>query len=98
MPITKRIPLGKDNLPPIDGDIPAPSQAEIDLIIANWNAYAPAKYRGMLEARPVGTKDSKARWFYDAQRQRYISRAGHVVSPRELNEVYLAYRKAKDKA
>jgi hypothetical protein len=98
MPTAKMVPLGKDNLSPITGDIPAPTQAELDLIIANWNAYAPAKYRGLMEARPVGTDDPKARWFYDAQRRRYISKSGHVVSPDELNKAYLAYRKAKDKA
>jgi hypothetical protein len=87
--------LGKP-LPPVN-DIPAPTEAEIDLMIANWDAYAPAKYRGLLAARPVGTDDPKARWFYDDKRRRYISRSGRVVSPQELRLAFLAYQKAKNK-
>jgi len=84
--------LGKP-LPPVK-DIPAPTEAEIDLMIANWDAYAPAKYRGMLAAKPVGTKG--ARWFWDSVRRRYISKSGRVVTPKELRSAYLAYHKAKD--
>jgi hypothetical protein len=85
--------LGKP-LPPVK-DIPVPTEAEIDLMIANWDAYAPAKYRGLLAARPLGTAGAK--WFYDDRRKRYISRSGHVVTPKELRAAYLAYKKAKDK-
>lgn len=87
--------LGKP-LPPVK-DIPPPTEAEIDLMVANWNTYAPAKYRGLLEARPIGTDDPKARWFYDAERGRYVSKTGHVVTPQELRAAYLAYKKAKNK-
>jgi hypothetical protein len=87
--------LGKP-LPPVK-DIPAPTEAEIDLMVANWDSYAPAKYRGMLSAKLVGTDDPKARWFYDTNRGRYISRAGHVVTPKELRSAYLAFKRAKDK-
>ena len=85
--------LGKP-LPPVE-DIPAPTQTEIDLMIANWDAYAPAKYRGMLAAQPVGTTGAK--WFWDVQRRRYISKSGRVITPKELNAAYLAYQKAKNK-
>lgn len=84
--------LGKP-LPPIEKVSP-PAQEAIDLAILKWDAYAPAKYRGLLSARPFGTKDPKARWFYDARRMRYISKSGRVVSPKELREAYLAYNKA----
>jgi hypothetical protein len=85
--------LGKP-LPPVK-EVAAPTQSEIDLMIANWDAYAPAKYRGLLAARPVGTKG--ARWFWDSARRRYISaKSGHVVTPKELRAAYLAYHKAKD--
>jgi hypothetical protein len=93
MPTVKRAALGKP-LPAVSGEIVPPSQQDIDLIVANWDAYAPAKYRGMLSARPIGTDDPKARWFYDDQRGRYISRAGNVVTPQELRLAYLAYQKA----
>ena len=87
--------LGKP-LPPVK-DVQPPSQADIDLMIANWDAYAPAKYRGMLAALPVGTDDPKARWFYDAERGRYISKSGHVVTPKELRAAYLAFKRAMSK-
>lgn len=93
--MAKRISLGKP-LPPVN-DILIPTQQEIDLMIANWDAYAPAKYWGMLIARPFGTDDPKARWFYDDIRKRYVSRNGHVVNPKELRLAYLAYQKAKNK-
>jgi len=84
--------IGKP-LPPVK-DIPAPTEADIALIVANWDAYAPAKYRGMLAAQPVGTKG--ARWFWDPARRRYISKSGRVITPKELRAAYLAYHKAKD--
>jgi len=87
--------LGKP-LPPVK-EVPPPTQQEIDLLVSNWDTYAPAKYRGMLSAVPYGTIDNKARWFYDADRRRYISRAGHVVSPKELRLAYLAFKKAMSK-
>jgi len=94
MPTRKR--LGSP-LPAIKGAIPAPTEAEIVLLVYNWDTYAPAKYRGMLSARPLGTYDPKARWFYDADRRRYISKSGRVVSPQELRLAYLAFKKAMDK-
>ena len=96
-PTNKRVPLGKDTLPPVTGDIPAPSQAEQDVVISNWNTYAQPEYRGMLEARPVGADDPKARWFYDPVKRCYISRDGHVVTSDELRKAYLAFQKAKNK-
>lgn len=87
--------LGKP-LPPVK-KVDPPTQQEIDLLISNWDTYAPAKYRGLLSARPLGTDDKEARWFYDADRRRYISRAGHVVTPKELRLAYFAFKKAINK-
>jgi hypothetical protein len=95
MPTAKRVKLGKP-LPPVD-DIPAPSQTELDLLIANWNAYAPPKYRGMLEAKPAGTDDPKARWFYNPIRRCYISRAGRIVTAEELRKAFLAFQETMSK-
>lgn len=91
-----RVTLGKP-LPPIKGDIPAPTEQEIALLVSNWDTYAPAKYKGLLSARPLGTDDKKARWFYDATRRRYVSRSGRVVTPKELRQAYLDFKKAMDK-
>lgn len=93
--MSQRVKLGKP-LPPVK-DVPSPTEAEIDLLISNWDTYAPAKYRGLLSARPMGTSDPKARWFYDDKRKRYVSRTGYVVSPKELRIAYLAFKKAKSK-
>lgn len=91
-----RAKLGKP-LSPIKDDLPPPTEAEIELMVARWDTFAPAKYRGLLSARPFGAKDPKARWFYDDERKRYISRSGHVVSPKELRKAYLDFKRAKDK-
>jgi hypothetical protein len=96
-PKLKRVPLGKP-LPPVVEDIPAPTQQELDLLIANWNAYAPPKYRGMLEARPVGTDDPKALWFYNPIRRRYIhARNGRIVTVDELRKAFLSFQDAMSK-
>jgi hypothetical protein len=90
-----RLKLGK-SLPPIK-DVPPPTEAEIALLVSQWDTFAQPKYRGMLSARPLGTKDETARWFYDVENRRYVSRKGREVTPKELRAAYLAFHKAMNK-
>jgi len=88
----KRVPRGK-GLPAFDGDVPVPSQAEIDALVINWNERVP-RYAGLLEAQPLGS-DKPSRFWYDEINQRYIRRSnGRIVTEQELRAAFLAFQKS----
>ena len=80
-------------MPPVKKVNP-PSQEDIDALISSWDTFAPAKYKGMLSAVPYGVIDNKARWFYDADKRRYITKAGYIVNAKEQRAAWLAYHDA----
>lgn len=90
----KRKPLGKPL--PDAKDIPAPSAEQIDRFVASWDANVPEKWRGLLDAKPVGwTGTPNPRFYYDEIRRVTIRASnGRVVTAAEKRAAYLAYMQA----
>lgn len=85
-------PLGK-GLPPVK-DIAPPSQEEQDKVIALWNANCPPFYIGLMEAAPLGEKNTTARFLYDRVNLQYIHRkTRRVLSKREVGQAFVAWTK-----
>lgn len=71
-----------------------PTDDEINNVNRRWDESVPAKYRGLLDAKPLGSDDASARWFWDARRGQYVDKAGRYLSKRELRAAWVAYSKA----
>ena len=88
---TKRRPLGKP-LPPVkpdDNTDPTPEQ--VDRTVALWDSVVPAKWRGMLDPRPMGwTGKPKPNYFYD-ERGLLFHASGRQVTTAEKRAAILAY-------
>jgi hypothetical protein len=84
---------------PAVADFPAPSQDEIAAMIAEWDALAPAEYRGLLSAKPVGWVGTpKPLFFYDEVRRVSIRASnGKVITADEKRRAWLAFQDAKNK-
>lgn len=85
---------------PAADNIPAPTADELVLLRAQWDKYAPAKYRGLLEVENLSTlrdekRKAKGRFVWDDLARRYISaRTGRVLSRQEVREAFLEFSKA----
>lgn len=76
---------------------PAPTDEEIDQLIATWDANVPADYRGLLES-PSLTKLSQTgeeyngRWVWDDRNKQYIDRrTGRPLSQTELHRIFSGF-------
>lgn len=86
-------------LPPIKNSYvdPAPTNEEVDSLIAVWNANVPPEYRGMLEAPSLtmlASTDSKytGRWVWDDQNKAYIDRkTGSTVTTQKLHQIFSGF-------
>lgn len=103
LPAHKRKPLGKA-LPPVTEKIAAPSRQEKDEMIARWDTYAPAQYRGMMSAEnkqkleKAGKKPSGI-WVWDLETRTYTNvKTGHIVDQDEAKAAFTAYLRAFTKA
>lgn len=85
---TKRKPLGTP-LPEYVGDIPAPTADQIAEYDALWDANAPAKYRGILRARPKSMladgEVPASGWTWDEVESVYIHVSGRRVTRKEAH-------------
>jgi hypothetical protein len=92
----KRKPLGNP-LPPVkDRDNTTPTQEQIDRSVALWDSVVPARWRGMLDAKPLEwTGTPKPRFYYDEMRGVMIRASnGQVVTDKEKRAAMEAYQKA----
>ena len=89
MAVKKRKPLG----PPLPAlvDFPAPGEDELNRLSAQWNSIVPAKWRGMLDAQPLGS-EVKSAFYYDEVRRVLYRANGQVVSVRERLLAYEAFQ------
>ena len=94
MPV-KRKPLGRP-LPPVKGDIPAPTVEEVDRLVALWDANVSPQWRGLQDAKPLGwTGTPKPRFWYDEIRGVIIRVSnGKVVTEKEKRAAFLEFQKA----
>lgn len=92
---TKRRPLGKP-LPRVkDTDNTAPTAEQVDRTNALWDSVVPAKWLGMLDAKPLGwTGTPKPRFFYDEITQTLTRANGVIVTIDERRRAYLAFQDA----
>jgi len=75
-------------LPPVK-DIAPPSEQELDELAALWDATVDAKYKGLLDAQPLGTPNATARFLYDRANMRYIDRAtGRILTRQEVKAAF----------
>jgi len=82
--------LGKP-LPPVI-DVPPPTQDEINIIIAKWNANCPPAYVGLMEAQLITEPNPTAKFLYDKAKMIYIHRkTGAVLTRKEVNEAFLYF-------
>jgi hypothetical protein len=78
-------------LPPVK-DIAQPSEAEIDALVAKWDANCPPFFVGLMEAQLTTEPNPTAKFLYDKSRMQYIHRAtGRVLTRNEINEAWIAY-------
>jgi len=91
----KRKPLGRP-LPPVKGDIPAPTVEEVDRISAAWDAAVSPQWRGLLDAKPLGWEGKpKPRFYYDEVKRVTIRASnGKVVTAAEKRAAYLEFMQA----
>jgi len=90
----KRRPLGRP-LPPVkDTDDLTPQAAQIDRAVALWDSIVPEKWRGMLDAKPMGwIGKPKPRFYFDDVRGVMIRASnGQVVTAKEKRAAYLAFQ------
>jgi hypothetical protein len=102
IPAYNRKPLGKA-LPPVK-IVQIPTAEELDLIVSLWDTYAPAQYRGMMDAedrlvlQQTGEKPS-GRFTWNAATMTYTNvETGHVVDQDEALSAVAAFVRAYSKA
>jgi hypothetical protein len=83
--------LGKP-LPPVT-EVKPPTQEQVDELVRKWDDYAPAKYRGLLSAKALGS-DEKSNFYWDVKNKRYVDANGNIITPKEIRQAYLEYLKA----
>lgn len=90
-------------LPPVTGDIPAPTEQEQALLVSLWNSLAPAKYRGLLEAENLSIlriekRRPKGRFIWDESKRRYAwAKTGKYLKPAEVRAAFVEFMKARAK-
>jgi hypothetical protein len=78
-------------LPPA-GDVPPPTEDEINVLVARWNDNCLPYYKGLLEAQDVNTPNPTARFLYDPLRMIYIHRtSGRELTRREVMSAFRVY-------
>jgi hypothetical protein len=89
----KRRPLGK---PLAEVKDPTPTPEQIDRAVAQWDSVVPEKWRGLLDAKPLGWIGTpKPRFYYDEVRRVTIRASnGKIVTAAEKRLAYLAYQEA----
>ena len=90
------VKLGKP-LPTIPEDYtePIPDAVDFAQLVALWNEYAPRKYRGILEAKPIEDRtEIKSKWYWDQAAREYVSARGLRVPVRELQQATRDFVKA----
>jgi len=83
--------LGKP-LPPVT-EIKPPTPEQIDELVRKWNDYAPPKYKGLLEAKPLGSEEP-ANFYWNPKTKQYSDKTGRILSGKEIRQAYLEYLKA----
>jgi len=83
--------LGKP-LPPVT-EIKPPTPEQVDELVRKWNDYCPPKYRGLLEAKPLGS-DEPSSFYWNQKTKQYSDKMGRILSGKEIRQAYLEYLKA----
>lgn len=85
-----KVKLGKP-LPPVK-DIPAPTEDEINVRVAEWNANCPPFYRGLMETQLLTDPNPTAKFLWDSVNLHYVHRkTGRVLTQREVLDAYIAF-------
>lgn len=83
-----------NSLPPIKGELPPPSEQELDAAVARWNSYCPPFFIGLLEAVSETDKTSKSKFVRSADGLRiYLRRGRRLITRKEISAAYIAYVK-----
>lgn len=88
-------PLGKP-LPktPADYIPPLPTQDEVRVDIAHWNANCPPWAVGLLEAEPIENKGGKSKFVFDKTRNTYtVRRTGRVILRGDILKAFQEYQR-----
>jgi hypothetical protein len=79
-------------LPPVE-EITPPDKAEIDAIVALWNANCPPFYAGLMEAQLTTDENPKSRFLYDKRTLKYTHRkTGRILDQKEISTAFLAFK------
>lgn len=97
----KRVPLGKP-LPRISEtyEEPAPSEIDLDALTSLWDQFAPARFRGLLDAENKNVLEQTAqrpsgRFVWDDQAKKYKDLlTGQMLTREDLHQALSAFAKS----
>ncbi len=103
IPARKRKPLGKA-LPVVASAPGAPTQEEVGLLVSLWDTYAPAQYRGMMNAQDGALleetgQEPSGEYIWNAATLSYTNiKTGYVVDQDETLAALSAFVRAYSRA
>jgi len=93
----KKKPLGKP-LPKIADDYvdPIPTSADVDALVAQWDIYAPTRYKGLLAAKNKSvikeTGEEPGPFIFDDDIKRFVEvKTGRILSRMEVRNAYMQF-------